>query len=253
MARLRHRKALFSLLDAPQTLRLFFFFFENQLTCKTPSKPYTMRLKLHLHKSEISLNNKYKVKHLFLSLFLGVIRYRNAKNHALIFLPYHPIAKLKFSVQNSRQNFTVKMRLWFFALWKYLAAIEAGENGTMNKNKTPLRMFYFFFWRYSITNPQKSKSGASWLNNTMNPEIPKGALLPLEKSNGCEKHRKGKFLIFFLGVYGDKGRTPYAVSARSETSNRALKNFEGTLLTFSLGKCALLHCYSEMKKPQRGV
>ena len=41
------------------------------------------------------------------------------------------------------------------------------------------------------------------------------------------EHKKGKFLIFLFGVY-EMGRTPYAVSARSETSNRAIKKFDGS-------------------------
>ena len=83
----------------------------------------------------------------------------------------------------------------------------------------------------------------------------KGALYHWRNPMGAER-QKGKFLIFRFGVVkvlGMKSLTCRFLNGGEKRLNAPSKNFEGTHLTFSLGKCPLLHCYSEMKKPQRGL
>ena len=113
MARLRHRKALFSLLG--RTSNFTGFFFENQLTCKTPSKPYTARARTPFHKSEISLNNKYKEKPPQKSPFLPPFQ--------MPFFDFSPLANswwffsnARFRVSHSRNKNRVVALLGFSRL-----------------------------------------------------------------------------------------------------------------------------------------
>ena len=114
MARLRHRKALFSLLGRTSNFTGFFFFFENQLTCKTPSKPYTARARTPFHKSEISLNNKYKEKPPQKSPFLPPFQ--------MPFLIFHPskfvmiFSNARFRVSHLRNKNQVVALLGFSRL-----------------------------------------------------------------------------------------------------------------------------------------
>ena len=120
MARLRHRKALFSLLGRTSN---FAAFFENQLTCKTPSKPYTARARTPFHKSEISLNNKYKEKPLKIPIFAP---FSDA------FLIFHPskfvmiFSNARFRVSHLRNKNQVVALLGFFSLRIFMGACNQG-------------------------------------------------------------------------------------------------------------------------------
>ena len=88
-------------------------------------------------------------------------------------------------------------------------------------------MFYFFFLAL-LNSKSTKKQKRGFLAQQYDEPKSRRAHFTIGEIQWVRNTEKGKFLIFLFGVYGVKGRTPYAVSAKWETSNRALKNFEGT-------------------------
>ena len=112
MARLGHRKARLVRKVRCPNYTGFFIVLSN-----TPQSHAPQGIQPHFQNRSYPLIINTRKNTLFLSLFLGVIRYRNAQNHALIFLPYHPIAKAKiFSSKFKTEFLQVKICVLIFAL-----------------------------------------------------------------------------------------------------------------------------------------
>jgi hypothetical protein len=101
------------------------------------------------------------------------------------------------------------------------------EDGQKNQNRLGSILVFSFLGRFQshLANyagglPSSTKR---WTG------IPEGRTLPLKKSNECEPPKMGNFQFSNFGGYGVKGSNPLrGFCPKGETSNRALKNFEGT-------------------------